>query len=239
MKSLTTYPKTLRTELGARLYKRRLQKEIRREAQQRLDNGQPLKLIIGAGSGTHLIGSKASKQEGWLLTDQATLNALKLTDWDAVFTRGTIQRIMAEHVVEHWTTSEFSRFLRIVALFLTADGNLRIAVPDGFHPDQEYLDAVKPGGTGPGSDDHKVLYNYQSLTKIITAEKWRYDLLEYFDERHEFHHRLWEPINGFVERSEHNDPRNKERPLAYTSLIIDLHPETELTLSGITSPAVD
>ena len=39
-------------------------------------------------------------------------------------------------------------------------GNFRIAVPDGFHTDPSYIENVKPGGTGEGSEDHKNLFNY-------------------------------------------------------------------------------
>ena len=34
--------------------------------------------------------------------------------------------------------------------------NIRIAVPDGFHADENYISIVKPGGTGEGAEDHKI-----------------------------------------------------------------------------------
>jgi predicted SAM-dependent methyltransferase len=49
-------------------------------------------------------------------------------------------------------------------------------------------------------------------------------MLEYFDEKGQFHPTAWNVEAGFVERSEHHDPRNQERPLAYTSLIVDCIP---------------
>ncbi len=98
---------------------------------------------------------------------------------------------------------------------------LRIAVPDGFHPDLNYIEYVKPGGTGFGSDDHKVLYNYESLTNILEKAGFQIKLLEYWDEKGEFHFQDWLSADGYVERSRLYDPRNQDGTLSYTSLIID------------------
>jgi len=174
-----------------------------------------------------LVGPGGSHFQGWLITDVGILNALRRTDWEAIFGPGQICRIFAEHVIEHWSEDEFREFLRIAAHFLAPTGNIRIAVPDGFHPDRAYIDAVKPGGTGPGADDHKVLYDYQTLESILSEANWSYDLLEYFDERGIFHGKAWDTANGFVERSERHDPRNEDHPLSFTSLIVDLAPMTK------------
>jgi len=205
MKTLFTYPEALKNNLGVRLHKKRIQRDFRRQVELQLANGEPLKLVIGAGAGLHFVGASASNHEGWFLTDEATLDALNPNDWRALFQTGIVERIMAEHVIEHWTEDGFRMFLSIAKQFLAPDGNIRIAVPDGFHPDRTY--------------------NYQTLGSILSKENWSYDLLEYFDERGVFHRKAWDITNGFVERSEHHDPRNEERPLSYTSLIVDLHPK--------------
>jgi len=220
------YPLKLKHQLGTRLFKRRAQRELIREVTRRVETGELIKLVVGAGSSTSMFGAPNSIYEGWILTDHATLNALEKSDWTKVFTAGTISRIFAEHVVEHWTADGLREFLGITGKYLVPGGNLRIAVPDGFHPDGGYIEEVKPGGTGPGSDDHRVLYNYQTLSKIFADENWEYDLLEYFDEHHEFHSKAWNKDNGFVERAEHTDPRNENSPLSYTSLILDAHPRS-------------
>jgi Uncharacterized protein conserved in bacteria len=222
MPRLHTFPKKLKNELGLRLHKRRIQQELKHEVEKRVANGQDLNVIVGAGPGRHHIGLEENHQNGWLLTDQSTLDALKAADWGSVFNKSTIRRIMAEHVVEHWTPEEFRHFLSIIAPFLAPNANLRIAVPDGFHPDPNYIADVRPGGSGPGSYDHKVLYTYQTMTKLLEEAGWSYDLLEYFDERGEFHSKAWDPVDGFIQRSEHNDERNENQPLSYTSLALDL-----------------
>ena len=223
-KSLKAYALKLKHQLGEKLYKRRIQKDLICEVKRRLENDKPVKLVVGAGSSIELVAPPGNVHEGWILTDHSTLNALDPDDWARVFEPGIISRIFAEHVIEHWTTEGLKTFLHIVRRYLNKQGNLRIAVPDGYHPDQSYIEAVMPGGTGPGSDDHKVLYNYQTLTAIFSSENWEYDLLEYFDEKHKFHSKSWNRADGFIERAEHTDPRNVERPLAYTSLILDAHP---------------
>ena len=152
------------------------------------------------------------------------MDALNPAHWSYIFPRGSIGRILVEHVIEHWTEDEFRLFLMTVRPFLSEHGFIRIAVPDGFHHDSSYIDYVKPGGSGCGADDHKVLYNYIAITCILSEEQYDYKLLEYFDEAGQFHCSPWEISDGFVERSADYDPRNKERPLSYISLIIDVCP---------------
>ncbi len=55
-----------------------------------------------------------------------------------------------------------------------------------------------------------------------------FNLLEYFDEAGNFHRSPWDASDGFVARSADYDPRNKEKPLSYTSLIVDaVHNEAD------------
>ncbi len=99
-------------------------------------------------------------------------------------------------------------------------------MPDGFHPDPSYIEEVKPGGFGRGSDDHKILYTHERLARVLAEAGWEYDLLEYFDGRGEFHMKPWDAADGYVRRSASNDPRNRERARSYTSLIADIRPKS-------------
>jgi predicted SAM-dependent methyltransferase len=99
--------------------------------------------------------------------------------------------------------------------------HLRIAVPDGLHPDPKYIDHVKPGGTGPGCEDHQVLYTYRTLVGLLEAAGFEVRLLEWFDEEGQFHFREWDPDDGLVCRSTRYDERNAHDPTAYTSIIAD------------------
>lgn len=174
-----------------------------------------------------VIGAGATRYDGWLSTNTPALNALNPKHWSSFFPPGSIDKILVEHVIEHWTEEEFRSFLRIVRQFLALRGRIRIAVPDSFHPDPSYIACVKPGGCGAGSVDHKVLYDYIMMTRLVSEEQYGFNLLEYFDEGRQFHRLPWDASDGFVGRSADFDPRNKEHPLTYTSLILDIWPRRE------------
>jgi len=140
------------------------------------------------------------------------------------FPQGTVNRVLAEHVVEHWSETGFRRFLRTVRPFLSEGGIIRVAVPDGYHPDPDYIYAVAPECSGGGAEDHKVLYNYLKIAQLLREESYELRLLGYFDESGKFHSSPWDPEDGMVRRSAKHDPRNKETPLSYTSLIVDFWP---------------
>ena len=207
--------------LRAKLFKKRVQRSLRAEAAQRAARNEPIRLVIGAAGPLPYVGAPGTPFAGWLCTSVSTLDALEINDWDSIFHPSSVSTMLAEHVIEHWTRDQFGSFLGIARRFLSPAGFIRLAVPDGLHPDAAYIESVRPGGSGPGADDHKVLYNYQTLSGVISAKGFNCKLLEYFDENGQFHPATWNAEDGFIERSEHHDPRNQERPLSYTSLIVD------------------
>jgi predicted SAM-dependent methyltransferase len=171
-----------------------------------------LRVILGAGAGS---------QKGWLQTDITHLNILSDENWQRYFRVNSIDALLTEHVWEHLTEEEGRTAAGNCFAYLKPGGYLRIAVPDGFHPNSEYIDAVKPLGSGFGSDDHKVLYNYISLSRMFESAGFETELLEYFDEMGEFHQKGWDPEDGLVRRSMRFDARNKDGRLMYTSIILD------------------
>ena len=219
--SLTRNVPLLRT-LRSKKTLQRAGLRLRNEVKKRLESDAPLKIVIGSGRVEPVVGESGTPFEGWLMTDAGSLNALDAAQWRSLFPPASLDRILAEHMVEHLTQSQFRSFLNLVRPLLKAGGRMRLAVPDGFHPDPAYIDQVRPGGSGSGSDDHKVLYNYLVLSAIVSEQNWDYRLLEYFDESGKFHSHEWDVNDGFVARSERYDPRNRERVLAYTSIVIDL-----------------
>jgi len=146
---------------------------------------------------------------------------LRLENWERYFKRNSIDAILAEHVWEHLTKEEAILAAKNCYLYLKPSGYIRVAVPDGFHPSANYLDYVKPFGTGMGSDDHKELYNYETLSKIFESVGFDVELLEYFDKEGEFHCKQWDSDKGMITRSSKYDERNKNAQLNYTSIIID------------------
>jgi predicted SAM-dependent methyltransferase len=67
---------------------------------------------------------------------------------------------------------------------------LRVAVPDGLHPDPAYVDTVKAGagtavptsGLDGNAANHKALYTYRTLRQLFESAGFRVIMYEYFDE---------------------------------------------------------
>lgn len=173
---------------------------------------KPVKLVVGACY-TYF--------PGWIHSDVDTLDILKKENWEKYFTPGSIDIILAEHVWEHLTPEQGRLGFANCFTFLKPGGFLRIAVPDGFHASPEYIERVRPGGTGEGADDHKLLYDYRLITKELEKVGFEVSPLEYFDEQRVFHQNPWDPEDGFIGRSAKFDKRNQDGKLVYTSLLVD------------------
>jgi predicted SAM-dependent methyltransferase len=141
----------------------------------------------------------------------------------AFFNRpSSVDMFLAEHVWEHLSPQDIIQANMNCLTFLKPGGHLRIAVPDALHPDPEYIEAVKPGGNGPGAEDHKVLFDHLMLRALLAVSGFaRVIPLEWWDEGGAFHSRPWSRDGGFVRRSRQHDPRNQDRSIPYTSLIVD------------------
>jgi predicted SAM-dependent methyltransferase len=168
-----------------------------------------------------IIGAAGITYPGWVGTEQ---NILDVTDrstflryWEPAF----VSAFLAEHVWEHLDEESTEVANHNCLEFLKPGGWLRLAVPDGLKPDPDYINWVRPGGTGPGAEDHKVLYDYKSMKMTLERAGFRVLLLEYWDESGDFHFRDWSSKDGHVRRSSRYDPRNQDKSLAYTSLIVD------------------
>lgn len=172
----------------------------------------PLKVIIGASS---------IHQDGWIATDIHFFDVAKEWHWSRLFKRDSIDNLLAEHVWEHLSESQAYAASRLCYKHLKHGARIRIAVPDGFHPDSNYIDSVRPNGTGAGASDHKVLYTHTTLSKMLTDVGFHVNLIEYFSDDNAFNHQPWDDTDGFIHRSAKHDSRNREHPLKYTSLIVD------------------
>jgi len=176
------------------------------------NKSKPLKIVIGSGQ---------RFTESWIPSEAHFLDLLEPKTWLKYFQKGQIDALLAEHVWEHLTPEQGKVAANTCNLFLKKGGRLRVAVPDGFHPDPEYINYVKPGGHGYGADDHKVLYNYNSFSSLFSDCGFKVETLEYFDENGEFHSKNWSNEDGYIYRSIRYDERNNDGNPNYTSLIID------------------
>lgn len=201
--ALTHFLKSIKRDLKI-WYRRR---KLKRAA------GRPeIKIVVGASN---------IYEKGWAATEVDFLNLLNEKDWQYFFQENSIQAILAEHVWEHLHPADGLLAARMCFKYLKSGGYLRVAVPDGYHPDKEYIEYVRPGGTGAGADDHKILYTESSFAKLFQEAGFQVRLLEWFDSNGKFHYQEWDTNDGMIWRSRRFDERNKDGQLKYTSLIID------------------
>ena len=168
-----------------------------------------------------IVGAADTKFPGWFATDIVTLDVTNENQFRKYFKRKKINKILAEHVLEHLSDGELHLMINNFYEFSAEDINIRIAVPDGFHADENYIKRVKPGGTGEGADDHKHLFNYKSLSNYFEEFNFKSKPLEYWDENKKFHSSYKNDESGFIRRSLINDQRNLDGQPSYTSLIVD------------------
>ena len=198
--------KSIASVVRAPSLRRGLERTVRERAP-----GTPLRIVVGA----HRIF-----EPGWIPTEREALDLLKPESWTRYFREGEIDAILAEHVWEHLDREQAVTAAKTCLRFLKPGGHLRVAVPDGLHPSPEYIQRVRPGGTGPAAWDHKILYDYRTFPAIFREAGFEPELLEWYDTGHELHRTEWDPEDGMIHRSWRFDKRTG-LPYRYTSLILD------------------
>jgi len=167
-----------------------------------------------------IIGAHTTDYKDWLPTNIENLNLLEIASFENLFGDKKADRFLAEHVFEHISYDDALIALKNCNKYLKKGGAVRIAVPDGLHPNPDYINMVKPGGHGEGAHDHKLLYDYKTLSKAFEESGYRVNLLEYYDENGKFHFNEWDSKDGHIIRSKRYDKRFNE-PLGYSSLIVE------------------
>ena len=183
-----------------------------REMKRSLACRRAKKIVIGSGGGTF---------PGWFSTCKETLDVCDRGSFVRYWRPNSRSMFLSEHVWEHLSREEGARACVNCFEFLKPGGRLGFAVPDGLHPDPDYVERVRPGGTGEGAADHKVLYTFKTLGELLEEAGFEVELLEYWDENRTFHFREWSSEDGHIRRSMRFDPRNRGGSLSYTSLITD------------------
>lgn len=175
-----------------------------------------IKVVIGAG--------KYNNNPDWLHTQEKELNLLNERTWSKMSDHHSITAILAEHIWEHLTYDEGVQAAKMCHTFLKPAGYIRCAVPDAFFQNKEYQNTVKIGGPGPKDHpaaDHKIVYNYKTITNMFHTAGFEVKLLEYCDEKGTFHQNYWDGKDGVIFRSKKYDPRNQGQQLVFPSLIVD------------------
>lgn len=168
------------------------------------------------------LGSGGLDQDpGWVGTDRDDLDITERAAFARLWKPGSRLAFLAEHVWEHLTPAQATAASAHCFEFLRPGGRLRLAVPDGNFPSASYIEHVRPGGSGPGADDHKVLWTRRSLAAMLAGVGFDVRPLEWWDDNGVFQAEPWSPADGKIVRSKAFDPRNQAGELAYTSLILD------------------
>jgi predicted SAM-dependent methyltransferase len=168
-----------------------------------------------------VIGAGGICPPDWIATEQYILNMCSPQDWAALMPPGFLAAILAEHVWEHLTPEDALTSARYCLQHLRPGGHLRVAVPDGLHPDPRYVEAVRPGGSGAGAEDHKVLYTHASFAEVFRQAGFEIRALEHYDEAGRFHFHEWDPRDGMIWRSLRYDERNRDGKPNFASIILD------------------
>lgn len=158
---------------------------------------RPLRLLVGASSTAY---------PGWVATEEDELDLTDARAW-TLFRPGTIDAILAEHVWEHMTADESLRAAELRFRYLRPGGYLRLAVPDGNHPDPNFIEMVRPGATVKDHDVHEVLYTERTLREMLQRAGFEVRALEHYDDEHEFHYSDWSPDDGMIRRSKRFEER--------------------------------
>lgn len=181
-----------------------------RQLRNRIQATKPCKVILGAGDVVY--------SSDWIATNEEEIDMENREDFEFMFGDTRADNFLSEHVFEHLNRPEIAA--ANIFHFLKSGGRARIAIPDGWHPDQNYINDVRPGGTGAGSDTHVHLWNTISILNLMQRAGFKCEFLEYWKER-KFYFNNWDVSDGMVRRSLKFDERNADGNPNYTSLILD------------------
>lgn len=184
-----------------------------KQIRNKIQNSDKVNIVVGAGDVWY--------GHEWIATNKEELNVYNEEDWEFFFKNKPIDNVLSEHVWEHLSDIETAVANVCIHRHLKIGGNFRVAVPDGRFPSSDYLNAVKPNGSGSGSDEHKILYTYETMLQKLERALFRVEMREYWNENHEFIAKEWDISNGIISRSKKYDERNKDGILRYTSIIAD------------------
>ena len=180
-----------------------------------------------------IVGAGPVQRDGWVSLQRDDLRIEDWTQWARLFRPNSIDAILTEHTLEHLTPLEASLSVQNFRRYLTDDGYVRCAVPDGFHPSPAYLNWVTPGSDGErwlqgfrGTNEpgHKTLWNYITLSALFQSQGFAIILREWFDDYGVFHKCEWSADHGYIRRCQGCPWSNLLSFIVgapYTSLVVD------------------
>ena len=179
-----------------------------------------------------ILGAALSRQKNWFSTNQEWFDIVQKSHWDRLFnskkspSRNRVKRVLAEHVFEHLSLDEMRNALNLIYKNMVFGGSLRIAVPDGNNPNQEYRNHCGINGIGADASDHKQFITFELLSNEVEKVGFKFTLKEGYMKNNKL---ISEKLNfelGTVMRSRSNENNINAKegwsfPDSNTSLIID------------------
>jgi len=184
-----------------------------------LNRNKKVKIILGAA---------LTNQNGWLSTNEEWLDISNYKDWFRLF-RGKqlVKRALAEHVFEHLSKEEMKNAFKLIYEHLCEEGTLRIAVPDGNHPDQTYRKNTGINGIGPDAADHKQFLSYETLENELKNVGFKCFHMQGYNSKGNLIVNELPSELGFIIRSRTNKNRSFSKIWGFvdsqTSLIVDAY----------------
>ena len=131
-----------------------------------------------------ILGAALSRQKNWFSTNQEWFDIVQKSHWDRLFnskkspSRNRVKRVLAEHVFEHLSLDEMRNALNLIYKNMVFGGSLRIAVPDGNNPNQEYINHCGINGIGADASDHKQFITFELLREEAERIGFKCHLIE-------------------------------------------------------------
>ena len=173
-----------------------------------------------------IIGAALTSQKGWYSTNEEWLDVSNPEHWNRLFKgKDNLKCVMAEHVFEHLTEKEMRIAIKLIYKYLYKNGHLRIAVPDGNHPNHEYRLNTGINGIGPDASDHKQFITYEFIKMTLENNGFECQIKEgYLNNGNLVENDLDNKL-GFIMRSRRNFLFKKNSIKTFhdsnTSLIVD------------------
>lgn len=184
-------------------------------------------LLIFSDNVNLILGAALTSQDDWISTNEEWLDISNRKDWFRLFkNQKKVNKAVAEHVFEHLTKDEMRKSLGLIYLHLVENGTLRIAVPDGNHPDPLYRKHTGINGIGADASDHKQFITFEFLEEELKKAGFKCKLIQGYTKEGNLINNDFSTKNGFIMRSRNKSYKkiNKlgwEFPDSNTSLIVD------------------
>lgn len=175
-----------------------------------------------------ILGAALTKQKGWFSTNEEWLNIVKQSHWERLFNskKQRVSKVLVEHVFEHLTLEEMRNALNLIYKNMVYGGSLRIAVPDGNNPNEEYRNHCGINGIGADASDHKQFITFELLSNEAEKIGFKCNLIEGYQKNKKLISKSLNRNLGDVIRSRSNKNIIQPKdgwgfPDANSSLIVD------------------